>query len=251
MSVSARFPIILIGLISLNLGTSSFRQKNVPETNEFQISFNFLHRVGIDPLVFDTMRYVNAFGNRYSVATLKYFISKISITRSNGERLIFNETHYIDAHDIKTVTFPLMHKISTGKYSEISFLFGLDVGTNVSGRFPNPPENKMEWPETMGGGYHYMKLEGKIDSQGEFNNYQAHTGQLNGIPYFIQVILPESQFTIDNKGVVIQIIMDINEWWRNPNTLDLNNITAIMDNKRIQQQLMANGVDVFSVGTVQ
>ncbi len=216
------------------------------EKDENQITFEFIHRVGTETLEFDTIRYVNAYGNTFSVVTLKYFISNIILQKTDGGSLLIDEEHYIDASDNTTTSFIPLLKIPVGTYSRISFVFGLDTLKNVSGWFTNPPESKMEWPLGMGGGYHYLKLEGKLNATGLIKSYQAHMGQLKGMPYYISVDLPESSFNIDGDDVNIQIIMDINKWWVNPNTLDLNDITGIMGNGSIQQQLKENGNDVFS-----
>ena len=95
-----------------------------------------------------------------------------------------------------------------------------------------------------------MKLEGKHISGKLIKSYQAHTGPLDGRPYYFYVMLKGSSFTIDGKDKVIEINMDINRWWINPNTLDLNDITSIMGNHGIQQQLKENGADVFSIGSI-
>ena len=48
----------------------------------------------------------------------------------------------------------------------------------------------------------------------------------------------------------LDIYMDINNWWVNPNTLDLNNISGIMGNEEIQTELMENGSNVFNLGNL-
>lgn len=219
--------------------------------NQHQLTFNIIHNVGKETLELDTIRYHNAFGNNYSVATLKYFISDFKLHKTDGEILRFDEVHYIDASNLATLSFTPKRKVPDGNYSQVSFIFGLDLTQNSTGRFPNPPENKMEWPSVMGGGYHYLKLEGKYYSSDRTNNFQAHTGQLNGDPYFVNIALPESSFVVDGKDVLIRIIMDINKIWVNPNTLDLNDISGIMGDSSIQRQLKENGVDIFSTGLIQ
>jgi hypothetical protein len=44
--------------------------------------------------------------------------------------------------------------------------------------------------------------------------------------------------------------MDINKWWQDPNTIDLNDITMVMGNQEIQQILHDNGENVFSFNPV-
>ena len=102
-------------------------------------------------------------------------------------------------------------------------------------------------PAAMGTGYHYMKLEGKFDSAGVIKNYQAHTGPSMGNQYFVEVVLTQDPFSCNCTTVDIRIDMDINKWWQNPNTLDLNNMSMVMGNQEMQQKLKENGSDVFSL----
>ena len=110
----------------------------------------------------------------------------------------------------------------------------------------------MVWPETNGGGYHYMKLEFKFDSANIVKNYQAHTGRLMQTPHFIEVNLNfDTPMVLSYDGEYnLDIYMDINNWWVNPNTLDLNNISGIMGNEEIQTELMENGSNVFNLGNL-
>lgn len=216
---------------------------NFPEIN---IKFN--HFVDNEPLSFDTVMYTNAAGNKYSVSTLRYFVSNFIFTMKDGSKEGFDEVHYIDASDESTFTFlSSFAPIPDGEYTSLSFVFGLTEAQNFTGAFPNPPESNMEWPIPMGGGYHYMKLEGKFDSTLTVKNYQAHFGRLMTTPHFINI-------TFDNLDLVlvggdektIECKMNINNWWTNPNTLNLNIMSGVMGNETIQEQLQQNGADIFT-----
>ena len=223
-----------------------------PKPASANVQFDFLHYVGSGEVDFNTIKYTNAFGNIYSVETLKYFISYIVLHRADGSKLLIDEEHYVDALDESTHSFIPGVKVPVGEYSAISFVFGLNAEKNVTGIFPNPPENNMEWPIPMGGGYHYMKLEGKIDSAGVTKNYQCHTGPTMGNQNFITVDLPNSGFEMTSSGTTIRIKMNINNWWVSPNTLDLNTVTMIMGNQAMQVKLHDNGKeDVFSVQSIE
>lgn len=149
----SRFLLIVLIAVGLCLGFSALRSQNPKITmNDYPITFQFIHKVGDEMLIMDTIRYVNLFGNKYSVAALKYFVSGFVIHASNGENLELKETFYIDASNSNTCRLSATRKIPPGTYSGISFIFGLDNVVNVSGRFLNPPENRMEWPDPMGGG---------------------------------------------------------------------------------------------------
>jgi len=217
-----------------------------PQPATTTVNFKFDHYVGDDPLTFNDIIYTNAFGNQYSVETLKYFISDIKLTSATGSVTSIDAAHYVDGTDETSTLFETGISIPAGQYSSISFIYGLSKEKNLPGLFPNAPESNMEWPPAMGTGYHYMKLEGKVDSLGVINNFQAHTGPTMNNSNFIEVIVPNSAFTAEGDTTTINIKMDINKWWVSPNTLDLNTVTGIMGNQEMQLKLKANGEDVFS-----
>ena len=136
-------------------------------------------------------------------------------------------------------------------YDAISFVLGLNEADNTQGRFPNPPQNAMEWPEPLGGGYHYMKLEGKYLKDGLTANYNTHTGASKGIPYFVEINLPTS-FTLAGKATKAEISMDINKWYQDPSTYNFSDYgEMIMGNADAQKIVSENGVNVFSLGTIK
>ena len=221
------------------------------ENAEYTIKLSFIHKAGQESVEFDTIRYFNAFGNRYSIIALKYFVSDFVFHRSDGDSISASEIHYVDATDPATLTFIPDKKVMTGNYSGVSFTFGIESSKNTTGRFLNPPENKMEWPGQMGGGYHYMKLEGKFDSAGLIKNYQAHTGPLMGKSYCIRINLLSSAFSISTLQTEIILTLDLNRWWKTPNILDLNTISGIMGDESYQRQLQENGADVFTISSIR
>lgn len=218
--------------------------------NKVQLNFAFSHRVGTSAVNYDVISYQNDAGNNYSVVTLKYFISDIRLHKADGSSFLIDEEHYIDGTDGTTMIFTPDTKVPEGDYSGISFVYGLNEEKNITGAYPNPPESNMEWPIPLGGGYHYMKLEGKIDSAGTIKNFQAHTGATMGVPYFVEMELASSGFTAA-EGKIITIGMDINKWWNSPHTLDLNDITMIMGNPDMQELMQDNAADVFYLESIE
>ncbi|MCB2221129.1 MAG: hypothetical protein KQI35_12095 [Bacteroidetes bacterium] len=242
--------LLAAGFIFTSCKKDNDEDENPTPASQVQLNFNFSHRVGSSTLNYDVMGYSNAAGNNYSVITLKYFISDIRLNKADGSSVLIDEEHYVDGTDYNTLLFTPETKVPEGEYSSISFIFGLNEEKNITGAYPNPPESNMEWPVPMGGGYHYMKLEGKLDSAGTIKNYQAHTGATMGTPYYIEVELPSSSFTAAD-GKIITIGMDINKWWSTPNTLDLNDVSSIMGNPAMQQNLHENGADVFYLESIE
>lgn len=240
--------IVLIITMGILLNSCSENNDNInPQPVQIQVSFDLVHSIGSQLLEFDTINYTNEFGNNYSVATLKYFVSDFTFHKADGSEFKIDEEHYVDGRELSTTTFFPSTKVPVGDYSSLSFIFGIDSTKNKIGLFHDPPESLMEWPAPMGGGYHYMKLEGKFNQNDTIKNYQCHTGPTMGNPNFIQVTLADSEFSTGTTNKTITLKMDINKWFENPNTLDLNDVTGIMGNQPMQLKLKDNGADVFSL----
>ena len=71
------------------------------------------------------------------------------------------------------------------------------------------------------------------------------------------LILDDTSFEVDlgnvtiNNNAEIEIKMNIAEWFKNPNTWDLNQLnTVLMPNFNAQKMMSANGKSVFSLGQI-
>ena len=207
------------------------------------------HKVDSQYLEFDTLKYVNRVGHKYEVQTLKYFISNIHFHKSGGSKTILKGPFYIDAEDTSTFNINEHVDITSGTYDKISLTFGLNTASNVSDTLNSIEEIAMNWPVPMGGGYHYMKLEGSYDSLqlGIKKNFTVHTGAAMGKPYHIDLEIPDSNFKVSKEDISVKIQMNVNEWFTDPNDYDFStyNLMIMMDTKA-QEALKANGKSVFT-----
>jgi len=203
------------------------------------LNINFKHYVDGLELVVNEMIYTNPSNVNYSIQTLRYLISDIIIHSNNGDKVLLDEVHFIDISIDSTLTLSIP-QIHYQNYTSISFTMGLDSVKNITNLFLN--ENffpSFVWPEFLGGGYHYMQLEGDFNSV--FNGYTTHTGATNGIDFSFSKVFPIVDITN------ININMEITNWYKNPETLDLTT-DGIMGNIDNQIILQANGIeDVFSI----
>jgi hypothetical protein len=219
-----------------------------------EIEFN--HSVGSESLVFNNVQYTSASGNTYSVEKLVYLISDIVVYNQNGDSVVVDNEHYVDAEDISTLIFTTSQSLPLGTYTSVKFTFGLNADKNNSGRFPNAPESNMEWPEMIGGGYHFMKLEGKYDSlaTGNIKNYATHTGSQTmmgntNLNHF-EVVIAQEFIVEGHDKASIQLNMDINNWYDSP-IYDFNDYDAgIMMSMPTQNIVQENGANVFSITNV-
>lgn len=233
--------------------------------NTGYVAFTFSHCVEANPIIFDTLLYTNAAGNPYLVSEIQYFISDVILYNMDGTAFLIDDQkdiHYVDTDIQETWTWEVFDKIPAGNYDSISFTFGISEEKNVSGMFVNPPESYMFWPESLGGGYHYMKLNGKWlepDQTTVTTPFNCHLGigQIyysypDSITDFIhndfRVSLPGSDFVI-TKGqkTEIALTMNVDEWFTDPYDYDFNVWGSYtMQNQDAMQQLTENGYNVFS-----
>lgn len=221
---------------------------NSSSPNPALVSYlRFNHYVDDLTVSYDTVMYVNDFGNNFSIETIRYFISNVAFVHSNGQVINIVDAVYVDPRLEGYDQLKITSSIPNGHYIGIKFTFGLDSIMNQTGVFNNFPEAAMEWPMMMGGGYHYMKLEGRYEHQGNYNHFNFHTGPLNNNKNYFQVELPMSM-NVNNGVFDITLAMEIQNWFKNPNSFDLTTIAQGMMGSQTKQELVKNnGIDVFSV----
>jgi len=211
---------------------------------KYNLSLNFTHTVDGNALETDQMIYSNAATQNYSVQTLRYLLSDITLHSANGTSTLLDEVHFITISDPSTFNLDIQD-LNSANYTAISFTMGLDSLKNITDNYLNESFfPSFSWPDFMGGGYHYMQLEG--DYTTAFQGYATHTGGTDGIDFSFTKNFPIS-LNIANTNTTVIINMEINNWYSNPNIINLTT-DGIMDNANKQALLQANGIaDVFSV----
>ena len=262
----------ILFLFAITMGSCS--NDNTPGPvigNSGHIRFRFLQNVDGQPLQTDTMRYINSAGNHYQVDEVMYFISDVRLSCSDGTKKMISDwkdIHYVDSNIPSTRIWDVFDSIPAGDYDSITFVFGITGEKNKSFMFVNYPEAKMMWPDVLGGGYHYMMLNGKwLDHNGikQIYNFHLGIGQLyksdvivpDSIYAFVQnyfsVKLPNSSFTIERDSTTeVEIIMNIESWFKTPHDFDFNYWGgAIMEIQPAMQMAKENGYDVFTTGQIR
>lgn len=233
------------------------------------IVFKFDHLNGGEALQFDTMMYTNQAGNSYLVNEIQYFVSDVTLYRNDGEAITIDEWkdyHYVDTDLPETQTWEVYDDIPAGEYDSIAFTFGFDEQKNQSFMFVNPPESYMFWPEFLGGGYHYMKLNGKWLPQGQNQNspfdfhmgigqiYYSYPDSITGfIHNHFRVGLPGTAFSLaDGETKSIEVIMNVENWFEEPHDYDHDVYGGyIMQNQEAMEKAKENGHNVFTVRQIE
>ena len=217
------------------------------DPNLVDLSLSFNHLVNDAPLELDQIIYKNTLDQEFSIKTVKYFISGIKLYKDDNSVVEVSDIHYVDIRTAETLNYKLSEQIPLGDYTGFSFVFGLTPDENITGSLGLELDQLMEWPIPMGGGYHYMKLEGEYKTPTENSFFNFHSGMLNGTPYEIHVDFDNHPFIIANGKMVINVEMEIQKWFTNPTNWDFVFFgPAIMGNAAAQQIVHDNGVDVFN-----
>lgn len=216
-----------------------------------QITFNFKHFYKdqvLDVRSDNSLIYTNEMGNEWNVKSIKYFISKLVIYKENGEAYDVNMYKLINPAEANTnyQTY-ILKDIPEGKYNRMSFIFGIDSARNrLLGLGNNSEVNAMEWPEPLGGGYHFMMMEGVYKNPNDIlYGYAIHLGK-NGNQF-------KAEFPIDvttgpNSKGNIDIIMNIDQWFDGMNKIDLNDgYGNMMEDDAKQLLFKQNASNVFSI----
>ncbi len=235
-------------LASLSLLFLSACTSNSVEPVETTVTLGFIHLNNNEALELDNIKYTNAVGQNYSIKTVKYFVSKVTFHKTDGSNFVSSNIHYVDIRNSETLSLEITEKIPYGSYSSISFVYGLVPEDNITGSLGLELDRLMEWPAPMGGGYHYMKLEGEYLDGNMSNFFNFHAGSLAGEPYEIHIDLPNSAFEINENSLNIDLVMEINSWFQNPTDWDFAYWgSGIMGNPDAQATVQKNGADVFSI----
>ncbi|MDH5604532.1 MAG: hypothetical protein OEY51_11355 [Cyclobacteriaceae bacterium] len=251
---------LLSGLSILSVLMITACGENNTTPLKYPVTLTFSHLVTHQGLETGVIKYINAAGNEFSVEKLQYIVSEIQLLRSDGQEVSLTEGyHFIDISKNDTFSFLADQNIEWGAYEGISMVFGLREDKNLSGQYPDLNALSWSWPEMLGGGYHFMKLEGRfINAQGNIATYTTHMGTAREITVTDTLFHDNSallslgcpEFTLQSP-VEINIEMDIAQWYDNPHSWNLDTLSnMIMPLFHAQQTLRDNAHDVFSIGEI-
>lgn len=230
------------------------------------LSVNIDYSINGNSLITDSLYYHNEAENEFMITEIQWFISKMELQNEQGDWYRLNHKKvelpfahptdwifYIDTNIPETQILEIA-SLPVGKYKTLRFNFGLDEDDNQTGLFNNPPESNMFWPDPLGGGYHYMKLNGRfVDSEGQLVPLNIHLGigqnEDHSIFYqnYFTIEGPINLTITEDTENQFDLCMIIDNWFRSPNLYDFNEFgSAIMQNQAAQQVLKENGQDVFT-----
>ncbi|MCP9770656.1 hypothetical protein EGI22_22345 [Lacihabitans sp. LS3-19] len=179
--------------IALVMGISIFfaaceKSDSIGPNDKNDLSMYFENMVGTEPITLGTKTYTSGAGEDFTITTLNYFISNISIKKRDGTELKFADQYFLvkeTDENSKTIT---LKDVPAGDYSSISFMVGVDSAKSVSDVSQrtgvlDPASygtDNMYW--SWNSGYIFFKMEGtSTKSTGAGNGYKLHIGGFGGM----------------------------------------------------------------------
>jgi hypothetical protein len=208
------------------------------------IEINVSYSLGSLPLQTDQLIYHTASNYPYSVTKLVYYLSEVRLIKPDSSYVFLKDHQYLDAKVPETNRF-LIQDVPVGEYIGLAWSIGLDSVRNTSNYLAPTPENiNMQWPEPMGGGYHFLKLEGHFKDGAETHGYAMHLGTAMCL---VKIALYKNISITTGSVHSIRLKMDLNEWFMNPHTYDfVKDGNYNMGNDLSMKKISENGRDVFT-----
>lgn len=175
----------LVSTLSLLTACTKNNDLQVDDDKFGQVKIKFDHIVNGKKLVLNDYTYSNTSDETYTISMLKYFVTNIKFTKSNGEIYLLpkNESYFLLDVSSEMTLFPTFN-IPTGEYAALEFYLGVDSLTNtlpVEQRTGvlNSSTNGMYWE--WNSGYIHLKIEGNSPQAENPNKaFKYHIGFFGG-----------------------------------------------------------------------
>lgn len=244
-------PLFLIYIASLCLGACREKAaQQIPNTGNARLIVDL--RVDTLPLIFNQFNYTNR-ANRYTIGNFECYLSAIEGIK-NKLATPFCAYQYISASNETSKSIFLNNYPFNTAYDSLAFVFGVVESLNHSNGLSNSIiDQNMEWPNTLGGGYHFMRFEGLYrDTSEKEKAYALHFGKT---PRQVRIsfplnAVPELQNT--DQILTYTVTLDLNRLLNTPHVLDFDQLPgSIMAIDSIQEQIRDNARFAFSLKSIR
>lgn len=260
------FALLLLFMVTFIACTEDEDDNTNIETpiEKVQATLNFSHNwdgVAVTGEDMESTDYVTANGEDVTIGPrFRYLISDVTFTNASGESIVVDGYNLVNVGDDLNLSYTPDAQIPVGEYN-VSFTYGFKTEKNLDGEYQDLNSASFGVPPMLGGGYHYMQLDGKYRVAGSptsdgfnYHNIRAVDPDMtNGPsfpdqPTFINVDLGSISIT---ANTAIEVKMNVAEWFKGPNLWDLTVYNQVlMPKSNVQKMMNENGQNVFSLGTV-
>lgn len=256
---------LYIGLLGLSIFATSCDDDSMGDdpnaTNTVQLEFD--NRFGSTDIELGTTKATNASGEEYTLSTLNYFVSNISLMSDMGEMVSFPDQYFLVKESDSGSQFIDLPEVPSGNYSHLTFTVGVDSLKSISEvgartgvlDVASYGDDNMYWSWNMG--YIFFKIEGNssvIDVQGS-DKFAFHIGGFGGRDAVTPNNLEQIDLHLDNVSVSesnspqLHVIFDVTKVMDGANTISLMETPAI-HNPMIGKKVSANYVSGFALDHV-
>lgn len=208
------------------------------------IKIKIEHNANQLPLVFNTFNYYNQAGNTVNFSICKYYLSGVQLKKSNTVSFNDHSVFFVEALENNYSAIEI-DSIPPGNYDSLIFFLGLQPHQNLSNCLPQTWENiNMIWPESMGGGYHFFKMEGHFLSGTNYYGFAFHLGKNDQLLRFSFPLFRELKY--HNEPFTVKA--DLMEWFKTPTLYDLSiHEPYTMADDSVMHIVAENGTDFFTI----
>ena len=188
-----------------------------PAPEEAPVYVHFDNVMDGDSLVLSTATYKNGYETPFTVNTLKYYISGVTLNRTNLPAYLALNYDLIDA-SVPESQIITLKDVPNGTYESLSFALGIDQERNHTGDQSGDldPVNGMLWIWKTG--YIFLKHEGLYtDSTGAQKMISFHYAT---DPAYTTITLPITSFEIKGEERHIHVAFDLNKVYKSEPKMD-------------------------------
>ena len=240
-------------LLLVTINSCGVDDSDKPEpTGDLEITI--VNHVDGKDLVLDEMIYKNEAGNDYSVTRWQYYLSNFEF---KGEKC-GDDTPEASYHLISVIDEPnlgglfekttIIMDVASGCYDRIAFHVGVDDERRKNGPYQGDLSSIWNMAWDWSGDYIFMKFEGDFkEDSGDESRAIYH---LAGPELYkrIELDFAEDLVIAGGETTKITIYADIDELFKNPNTIDFNKEAGTMQaGSPLANKLGENYANMFSL----
>jgi hypothetical protein len=218
------------------------------------LNINIDNFVNNSPLILNTVEYINANNDTFTVDMYKYYISNVQLKTSTGFINVEPESYYLVNQEDPNSLNLMIKRVAFQDYTSISFILGIDSARNVSGSFTGAldPSNNMFWGWNQG--FIMAKLEGHSRQSTEptqkiVYHIGGFWGQFNAVRH-VNLSFPNAAIVNSNHTPILNLKADLSNWFSYPIPLDFNQYWSITDINKESSTIADNYQNMFTVTSV-
>lgn len=247
--------ILFLGIISISCSEDNDDRlgNNINVTPTFTFSQNW-DGTAISSTDIENTQYTNANGEVLTITRLRYLLSHFELVDENGNTTLLQGYQLIDLSNTESLTYTPSGTVAPGDYT-LKFIYGFNESDNIDGAYTNLNSASWNWPEMLGGGYHFLQFDGQYNVNTtapmpfNYHNGTARVSEGNFEQNFVAFEFPTT-ITI-TQNTTIDIPFNLAELFKNPNLWDLNTYnTSLMPNYDAQKMMQANIASAFTLGEI-